>query len=200
MESPRAENPKSPEDNEVQARLSQIFTRASRLIEQAEFLFPEEAKISQYGEEPSRVKPNPSFGFFYEGKRYLLIFGRRYKQEASPDISKPLEVTKDIQRVSFGIYIGPLERIKLHLLKSPALPKNCSLVVKKMEDGSYEGVIEDNDIGRILDKEERNVNFANIPPEAAKLILEERIALLGQSPIGVKASPAGEMRMFALQK
>ena len=176
-------------ENEVQAKLGQVFNRASRLIEQGEFLFPKEAR-----------KPNPSFGFFYKNKRLLLIIGRRYKDGYIDDSTgrfKLTETTDEIQRVSFGIHFSATERMQLRFMKAPGFPKDCSLVVKKLDDGTFRGIIQEDDMGKLLkNKKTNDVNLADIPPAAANLILEKRISFLAQSPIGAKASPSGEMRMF----
>ena len=188
----QVENPTPPEA-EVQARLEQVFNRACRLIEQGEFLFPEEAIIGQYSGKPLRPKPNPSFGFFYENKSYILINGRRYK-----DLPGTTELTGDeIRHINFAVHLDALERMRLYLMRAPRFSKFCRLVVKKMDDGTFEGIIQEDDMGKILNNEKTNdVNFANIPLAAAKLILDKRIAPLGRSPMGAKASPSGEMRMF----
>lgn len=175
----------TPEEQEVQDRLHQIFTRCGRLIEQAELIMPEERHqpeeyiLKQYG---TLKHPNPSYLFIFPDGRRNHIFGRRTK-----DVDGLLVRTDDFWSLKIEFDLGLRERLKLRL------PKNVALEMKKTDDGSIDAELIDfsaSAMGKLIKGED----ISSVAPQIA--ILEKCVKLLSTSPSHVTDYLAKDVRNF----
>lgn len=182
----------SPENQELQDRLHQIFTRCEKLLEQAEFVFPEdrssgtqtdEQRLEQYG---TIKNPSPSFVFIYPSGRNNHIFGERTRG-ANGKIVR----TDEFWQIRFSFELGLKDRLRL------GLPKDVALEMKRLDDGKIDAQIIDfspQAMGKLL----KGKGLSSILPQSK--ILEKCVGMLSESPSQVTDYLKKDIRTFSPQQ